>query len=227
MHSNDEECYVRLNSDSLHDLTGPVNRIGTIAELLVKRYAGQLDSESETLFGFIQESSSRLHKLVAGLKTYMRVLGRPGVRRSCDTNTLLADAKASIQPEIDENCAVVTADLLPEIYCEPSQIQYTFASLIENAIKFRREPRPEIHVSGTSKSNFWVFSVRDNGVGIDPKFLERIFGTFKQIENDQRWGSGVGLAIARQIVEQHGGRIWVESEPGAGATFYFTLPHAA
>jgi len=157
------------------------------------------------------------------LKTDVRVAGSAGHGRRCDANKLLAEAKASSQPEIEQSGAVVTHDPLPEVYCDPNQIGYAFASLMENSIKFRREHRPEIHVSATADENTWVFSVRDNGIGIDPSQGERIFGLFKRIHSDAHPGTGVGLAITRQIVEQHGGRIWVESQPGLGATFYFSL----
>jgi light-regulated signal transduction histidine kinase (bacteriophytochrome) len=220
-----DDCLVRFNSDSLHDLSSPANQIGTLAELILKKYQGALDEEAETLLGFLQSSASRLQSLIGGLGTYMRVAGGAGPARLCDTNKLLAGAKASIQPEIDQSGAVVTQDPLPELYCDPNKITFTFASLIENSIKFRCEYRPEIHVSAASGEDNWIFSVRDNGIGIDPRHAERIFGLFKRIQNDQP-GAGVGLAISRQVVEQHGGRIWVESQLGLGATFYFSLRQA-
>ncbi|HUE24915.1 MAG TPA: ATP-binding protein [Bryobacteraceae bacterium] len=222
--SSGENCSVPFNSDSLHDLMSPVNQIGTISELLFTKYRGALDEDAETLFGFIQSSASRLQNLLAGLRTYMRVAGAPSCCRLCDANMLLAGAKASLQPEIDQNGAVVTHDPLPELYCDPSQIGYALASLIENAIKFRCEHRPEVHVSAAAEENNWRFSVKDNGMGIDPRNGDRIFGLFKRIQNEGYPGAGVGLAIVRQIVEQHGGRIWVESQPGRGATFFFSLP---
>jgi|HubBroStandDraft_1064217.scaffolds.fasta_scaffold30654_2 chemotaxis family two-component system sensor kinase Cph1 len=221
--SASDDCYVRLNADSLHDLMSPVNQIGTLVELVLMKYRGTLDQEAEMLFGFVQNSASRLQNLIAGLRTYMRVAGAPSPGSLCDVNKLLAGAQALLQPEIDQNGVAVTHDPLPELYCDPNQIGYVFATLMENSIKFRREHRPEIHVSATVRDNTWVFSVRDNGIGIDPIHGDRIFGLFKRIRNDLHPGAGVGLAIARQIVEQHGGRIWVESQPGRGATFYFSL----
>ena len=219
-----DDCYVRINADSLHDLMSPVNQIGTLVELMLKKYGGALDQEAEALFGFLQSSASRLQDLIAGLKTYVRVAGSPSPDQLCDANHLLAVAQASIQPMIGQNGAVVTHDPLPELYCDPTQISYVFASLMENAIKFRCEDQPEVHVSATAEEDTWIFSVRDNGIGIDPKHCDRIFGMFKRIHNEGYPGAGVGLAIARQIVEQHGGRIWVESQPGFGATFLFSLP---
>jgi light-regulated signal transduction histidine kinase (bacteriophytochrome) len=218
-----DDCYVRLNADSVHDLMSPVNQIGTIAELLLERYRGMLDQEADDLFGFVQSSASRLQNLIAGLRTYMRMAGSPGPGRRCDANNLLMAAQTSIQPEIDQSGAVVTHGPLPELYCDPSQIGYAFASLMQNSIKFRREDRPEIQVSAKAQDKMWVFAVRDNGIGIDPAHGERIFGLFKRVHNDAHPGTGVGLAITRQIVEQHGGRIWVESQPGLGSTFYFSL----
>ena len=218
-----DDCYVRLNGDSLHDLMSPVNQIGTLVGLILEKHRSTLDPEAETLFGFVQSSASRLQNLIAGLGTYVRVAGAPSPGRLCDSNKLLAGAQASIQSEIERNGAVVTHDPLPEIYCDPNQIGYVFASLMENSIKFRRERRPEIHVSATARDNVWVFAVRDNGIGIDPRHRDRVFGLFKRFQNDAYPGTGVGLATARQIVEQHGGRIWVESQPDLGATFYFSL----
>lgn len=221
VHPMGEDCCVYLNSDSLHDLASPVDQMGTIVDLILRKYRGRLDEEAESLFGFIQNSTTRLQNLLAGLRLYMQVLGSPGSYRRCDANGLLAGALASIQPAIDQNDAIVTHDPLPELYCDPGQISYAFASLTENAIKFRSEPRPEIHVAAAAKDDNWVFSVRDNGIGIDPRNKERIFGVFKRIQNEAHSGSGVGLAITRQIVAQHGGRIWVESQLGLGATFFF------
>jgi light-regulated signal transduction histidine kinase (bacteriophytochrome) len=221
-----DDCFVRLNADSLHDLIGPVNQIGTLVDLVLLKYRGTLDLEAESLFGFVQNSANRLQALIAGLRTYVRVASSPNPCRLCDANALLAGAKASIQLEIDQSGAVVTHDPLPELYCDPNQICYAFASLMENSIKFRREHRPEIHVSASAQDNMWVFAVRDNGIGIDPTHGDRIFGLFKRIHNDAHPGTGVGLALTRQIVEQHGGRVWVESQPGFGATFYFSLRQA-
>jgi len=215
---------VRLNADSLHDLMSPVNQICTMTDLILKKHRDSLDDEAQVLFGFIQKAANRLQNLLSGLRTYMQVVGPRAAYRRCDAHALLAGALASIQRAIDENGAVVTHDPLPELSCDPSQIVYTFAGLIQNSIRFRRAARPEIHVSAAADGNAWVFSVRDNGIGIDPRHSERIFSMFKRVDPEAHAGAGVGLAVAKQIVEQHGGRIWVESEPGLGATFFFTLP---
>jgi light-regulated signal transduction histidine kinase (bacteriophytochrome) len=219
-----EDCSVRLNSDSLHELAGPLNQMRAMAELILKKYRGTLDDDAEVMFGFVQSSAERLEHLLAGLRTYMRVVGTGETYRRCDSSALLVSAMASTQQAIDQSTAIVTYEQLPELFCDPSQISCAFAGLIENAIKFRSERRPEIHVSVALDEDFWVFSVRDNGIGIDPRHSERIFSVFKRINNGAYPGAGVGLAITKQIIEQHGGRIWVESELGRGAAFYFTLP---
>lgn len=225
--SADDDCRVPLNADALHDLVGPVNQIRSMADLILKKHPANLDEETKALFGFMQDSSDRLQNLLTGLRTYMRIVGQPGPYRHFDANATLAGALVTIQPSIDRNDAWVTHDPLPEVYGDPNQICYIFASLIENSIKFRSECRPEIHVAAVGRENGWLFSVCDNGLGIDPRHRDRIFGVFKRIHNEAYPGAGMGLAIARRIVERHGGRIWVESRLGQGATFFFALPNTA
>src|SRR5580658_4236790 len=179
-----EGCWVHLNFDSLHDLSSPVNQMCSIADLILHKYQGKLDAEADILFGFIQNSTGRLQNLMAGLRLYVQVLGAPGSYRRCDANSVLAGARVSIQTAIDESRAVVTYDPLPELYCDPSQLGYAFASLIENSIKFRGAHRPEIHVAASAEDDTWVFSVRDNGIGIDPRHAERVFGLFKRLQNE-------------------------------------------
>jgi light-regulated signal transduction histidine kinase (bacteriophytochrome) len=222
-----EDICVQLNADALHDLVGPVNQMRSMADLILKRHRGKLDDEDETLFGFLQTSSDRLQNLLAGLRTYTRIVGRREPYRHFDASAILAGALATIQPAMDRSEAVVTHDPLPEVYGDPSQICYIFSSLIENSIKFRSQSRPEIHVTAIPDENDWLFSVCDNGIGIDPRHVERVFGVFKRIHSEEYPGAGMGLAIAKRIIESHGGRIWVESHLGQGATFFFTLPNTS
>jgi light-regulated signal transduction histidine kinase (bacteriophytochrome) len=222
----DDDACVQLNADALHDLVGPVNQMCSMADLILKRHRDKLDDEAETLFGFLQASSDRLQNLLSGLRTYMRIVGRREPYRHFDGNAVFAGALATIQQTIDRNEAVVTHDSLPEVYGDPSQICYVFAGLIENSIKFRSQCRPEIHVAAVAEESGWLFSVCDNGIGIDPRHCERIFGVFKRIHNEAYPGAGMGLAVTKRIVESHGGRIWVESHLGHGATFFFALPYA-
>ena len=214
------EWCVKLDSGSLHDLLGPVNQICSMSDLMLQKYRGTLDSEAEALFGFIQGSASRLQNLVGGLRTYIQTVGSHSPFRLCDANSLLATAMAMVGPAIDRSGAVVTHDPLPELYCDTSQISYTFAGLIDNAIKFRGKSRPQIHISAKARGDAWVYSFRDNGMGIDPRHHERIFGVFRRIHSDAYPGAGVGLAIAKKIIEGHGGRIWVESALEQGAIFF-------
>ena len=225
--SADDGACVHLNADALHDLVGPINQMRAMADLILKRNRGKLDGDAETMFGFLQASSDRLENLLSGLRTHMRIIGRREPYRQFDANAVFAGALATIQQAIDRSEAVVTHDSLPEVYGDPNQICYIFASLIENSIKFRSQCRPEIHVTAAPQESGWQFSICDNGIGIDPRHNERIFGVFKRVHNDAYPGTGMGLAIASRIVQRHGGRIWVESQLGHGATFFFTLPNAA
>jgi len=218
-----DDLGVQLNADALHDLVGPVNQIRSMTDLILKRRT-KVDDETATLFAFIQASSDRLENLLAGLRTYIRIVSQGGPFRHFDANAALAGALATIQHSIDQNDALVTCGRLPEVYGDPNQISYTFASLIENSIKFRSERRPKIHVAAAEVEDGWLFSVCDNGIGIDPRHHRRIFGVFKRIHNDEYPGAGMGLAIAKRIVERHGGMIWVESRLGQGATFFISLP---
>jgi light-regulated signal transduction histidine kinase (bacteriophytochrome) len=215
---------VCLNFDSLHDLSSPANSLCSIADLILARYRAELDSDAEALFGLIQQSGARLRNLLGGLKTYMEVVdsGRPPCRHSA--GALLTAALASLQAKIEAAEATVTYDALPDLDCDPNQITYLFASLIDNAIKFRGEHRPQIHVGAASAGDRWVISVRDNGLGIDPRHHKAIFGVFKRIYNDRYPGAGVGLAIVMRIVQQHGGDIRVESVLGGGTTVLIELP---
>ena len=222
--STASDCFVRLNSDLLHDLASPVNQIKTLTEMVLKKYRGALDEDAEVMFQHLLKSAGRLDNLLSGLRTYLRAVGTRQTHGRYEANALLADALASIRGAIEQHSATVTHEPLPVIDCDPRQISCVFASLVENAIKFRSEKKPEVRIAAARDADFWKFSIRDNGIGIDPRNWERIFSVFKRINNGTYPGSGMGLAITKQIIEEHGGQIWVESQIGGGATFYFTLP---
>jgi len=222
--SGHEEDWIALTADSLHDLGSPVNQICTLSDLIFNKHRGALDEETLALLGYLHTSANRLQNLLGGLRTYMRVAGPPPACCRSDGNMLLAGALAMLQHAIAESNATVTHDALPELWCDPSHITYALASLIENAIKFRAEASPEIHIGAFPEKETWVLSVHDNGLGIDPRYADRIFGAFKRIHNDLYPGPGVGLAITKRLIERHGGQIWVESELGRGATFFVRLP---
>jgi light-regulated signal transduction histidine kinase (bacteriophytochrome) len=216
-----------LTSDSLHDLASPINQVCSLSELIFKKYEGSFEEETRVLFGLLRSSADRLKNLMGGLRTYMQVAGEPPSYRVSDGNVLLAGALAMLQHTIAQSGASITSDSLPKLWCDPSQITYALASLIENSIKFRGPQRPEIHVGALSDKRTSVLSIRDNGTGIDPRYVDRIFGAFKRIHNDAYAGSGVGLAITKRLIERHGGQIWVESELGHGSTFFVELPKVA
>jgi light-regulated signal transduction histidine kinase (bacteriophytochrome) len=220
---SDEE-WVPLTADSLHDLASPINQIGSLMDLILRKHADALDDDAKLLLGYLQTATARLQNLLSGLRTFMQVMGTSPACRSTDGNELLAAAQAMLQHAIIQSDALITHDALPELYCDPAQITYALVSLIDNSIKFRGERRPEIHVGAISEKKRWVVSVRDNGIGVDPRYAKRIFAAFKRVHNDTYPGSGVGLAITKRVIERHGGRVWVESELGQGATFFMELP---
>ncbi|MGA2131773.1 MAG: ATP-binding protein [Bryobacteraceae bacterium] len=219
-----EEEWIPLTTDSLHDLASPVNQIGSLTDLVVKKYSAVLDEDAKVLAGYLQSSAGRLQNLLNGMRTYMQVVGTPASCRRSDCGKMLSGALAMLQHSIAQSGALVTHDALPELYCDPAQITYTLACLIENSIKFRGDRRPEIHLSAVPERKSWIILVRDNGIGIDPRYATRIFAPFKRIHNDAYPGSGIGLAITKRVIERHGGRIWVESQIAEGATFFVELP---
>ena len=221
-----DEEYLRLGYDSLHELFGPANQVCSLADLLIKQHGGRLDAEAVATLGLLRNSANRLRDLLAGFRLYTLITRQNVACQRCDANALLADALRSVRELIETSGARVTHDHLPTLYCDPAQIGYVLAGLIENAIKFRGQDPPQIHVSADSKEEIWVLSLRDNGIGIDTRHHRQIFELFKRVHNDKFSGAGVGLAIAERVVQRHGGRIWVESELGQGATISFSLPLA-
>jgi len=159
------------------------------------------------------------------LLAYSRVGTRGKPFQPTDCQAVLNQVLANLKVAIEESGAVITQDHLPMVMADESQMAQLFQNLINNAIKFRGKASPQVHISAEQKEKDWVFSVRDNGIGIDPQYYERIFMLFQSLHSREEYpGTGMGLAICKKIVERHGGRIWVESEPGKGSTFYFTIP---
>jgi light-regulated signal transduction histidine kinase (bacteriophytochrome) len=221
------ELAIPLSYDSLHDLVSPANQVCTLTSLLLKEYGNRLGPEADALVGLIQGSMGRLQNLVGGFRLYAQIVGRAAPYEACDATSLLAGALGSLQTALHGSGATVTQDRLPELPCDPAQISYLFASLLDNAIKFRSQQPPKIHISAVGNDDQWTFAIRDNGIGIEAKYHRRIFDLFKRVHNDAYPGAGVGLAIAERVVQRHGGRIWVESDLGSGATFFFSLPKSA
>jgi light-regulated signal transduction histidine kinase (bacteriophytochrome) len=219
-----QECFVPLYGDSLHDLASPVNQISTMFELFLKRQRKQAAGEEDPMLNLIRGSVARLQKFVAALQEFDRIAGAPAKQRLCEINGILDVALNSLDSSIRESNTQVVREELPRIECDPTQLAYVFSSLIDNSIKFRGEASPEIRISAVAQGDDWLFSVRDNGIGIDPRHRDAIFHMFKRLQGDRYPGTGAGLAITHRIVERHGGRIWVESQPGKGSVFFFTLP---
>ncbi|HLX12269.1 MAG TPA: ATP-binding protein, partial [Bacteroidota bacterium] len=164
-------------------------------------------------------------KLINDLLLVSRVATQGKELGQTDFNAVLQSTLANLRKAIEERNAVVTADPLPKAFADGTQMIQLFQNLIENAMKFCDGKNPEIHISAAQNGKNWIFSVQDNGIGIEKEFYERIFIIFQRLHDKSRYpGTGIGLAVCKKIVERHGGRIWVESEPGNGATFYFTLP---
>jgi PAS domain S-box-containing protein len=194
-----------------HDLQEPLRMVGSYVQLLAKRYKGKLDSDADDFIEFAVQGAKRMQRLIEDLLAYSRVGTRGG-------------ALASLKLAIDEAGATITHDPLPTVRADPGQLEHLFTNLIANAVKFRGSEPPKIHVGVRRDGDRWVFSVQDNGIGIDPKYFDRIFVIFQRLHERERYpGTGVGLAICKKIVERHGGRMWVESQPDQGATFFFTL----
>jgi PAS domain S-box-containing protein len=209
-----------------HDLQEPLRTVSIYAQFLAQRYKGQLQGDADQFIDFIVQGAERMQRLIHDLLDFSRVEARGAdffVRMSCDE--ALEDALRNLQSLIRESGAVVTRPRLPSITGDPVQITRLFQNLLVNSIKYRSLEVPCIHVNAERNGNDWVFSVRDNGIGIEPQYAEKVFGIFKCLDpRDKRAGSGMGLAICRKIVSRHEGRIWVESTLGKGSTFYFTLP---
>jgi signal transduction histidine kinase len=208
-----------------HDLQEPLRKIASFCNLLESRYADQLDDRANVYLHYIVDGAMRMQALVNDLLLYSRVTTRGMEFALTDTNDVLQEALANLDVAVAESNACVTHDPLPTAYGDTKQLARLFQNLIGNAIKYRGEAPPEVHVSVLKKGDEWVFSVRDNGIGIAPEYAERIFVIFQRLHTREEYGgTGIGLSVCKKIVERHGGRIWVESEEGCGATFYFSLP---
>lgn len=210
-----------------HDLKQPLSGIVGFLVLLEKRYKGKvLDEKAEEFIGNSIESATRMNQLIDGLLQFSKIDSNGKAFEKTGMNEMLEIVKKNLDKAITESDATITNDPLPIIMADPIQMVQLLQNLIANAIKFRNKVEPpRIHVSATNDIDEWTFSVKDNGIGIPKEQQGRIFEMFQRLHSiDEYEGTGIGLAFAKKIVERHGGRIWVESEEGKGATFYFTLP---
>ena len=208
-----------------HDLQEPLRMVSSYTQLLARRYRDKLDTDADEFINYAVDGANRMQILINDLLQYSRVGTRGKPLSPTDMDAVFEAARANLRVAIEESGAEVTSDELPTVIGDQSQLVQLFQNLIGNAIKFRKEEEPpRVHVGAENKGGYWLFSVRDNGIGIEEQYLERIFVIFQRLHARKEYsGTGIGLAFCKKIVERHGGKIWVESEPGKGSTFYFTL----
>ncbi len=208
-----------------HDLQEPLRMVAGFTQLLAKRYADQLDQSAKDFIKFAVDGATRMQRLIQDLLAYSRVTTRGGSPAPTSAGAAIQTALRNLQHALQETGAEVTYEDMPTVHADATQLTQLFQNLIGNALKFHGEAPPRVRVSATPQDDAWVFAVQDNGIGIDPRYFDRIFAIFQRLHTAERYpGTGIGLALCQRIVERHGGRIWVESTPGQGATFYFTLP---
>lgn len=210
---------------SSHDLQEPLRKIANFSDMLVHQYQGRLDEQAERYFSYITDGAKRLQTLINDLLLYSRV-GRAEMSMvPASLEEILKGTLSDLQALIQESGAEISHDPLPILQVNPYQIGQILQNLIVNGIKFHDHQSPRIHLSARREGKEWLIAIRDNGIGFDARYAEGIFKVFKRLHAKEQYpGTGIGLAICKKIIERHGGRIWAESEPGHGSTFYFTIP---
>ena len=222
--SNDElEQFAYVAS---HDLQEPLRTIASFTQLLERRYKGKFDKDADEFMDYVINASVRMKDQIEGLLEFSRVATREKTFKLVDMNNILNHAINHLKTLIKENNAEITYNSLPQVRGEADQLQRVFQNLIINAIKFKKENEPpKIHISVQKDEKEYIFSVSDNGIGIEKQYMERIFVIFQRLHTHEEYkGTGIGLSIVKRIIERHNGRIWVESKPADGSTFYFTIP---
>jgi PAS domain S-box-containing protein len=208
-----------------HDLQEPLRTVTNYVQLLARRYRGKLDSDADEFIGYAVDSANRMRQLIQDLLSYARIHTRGDAFELVSLAEIVAETLDGLQLALGESGAAVTWGPLPVVLADPSQMGQLLSNLIANAIKFRGADPPAIDLRAERRGSEWVVSLRDNGIGIDPQFFNRIFIVFQRLHGMSEYpGTGIGLALCKRIVERHGGRIWVESQPGRGSVFFFTLP---
>ncbi len=208
-----------------HDLQEPLRAVSGYIQLLQQRYSDRLDEKASQYITGAVDGAARMQRLIIDLLAFSRVGTRERTLEWTDMSKVLESTLENLKVGIREAGALITNDPLPKLNVDPTQMAQLFQNLIGNAIKFRSNRTPEIHIGAAKRPKTWLFSIKDNGIGIDPQYAERIFMIFQRLHTRRKYaGTGIGLAICKKIVERHGGKIWVESIPEKGSTFYFTLP---
>jgi signal transduction histidine kinase len=208
-----------------HDLQEPLRMVSSYTQLLEQRYRGRLDDDAHEFIGYAVDGARRMQRLINDLLEFSRVSTRGKPLQPVDANDVLGTVRANLSAAIEDAGALVTNEELPTVMIDPTQLGQLLQNLIGNAIKFHGAGPPRVHVAACEREGEWVFAVKDNGIGIEPEYFDRIFVIFQRLHVAADYpGTGIGLAVCKRIVERHGGRIWVESESGAGAIFSFTVP---
>jgi len=207
-----------------HDLQEPLRMISSYLQLIERRYKSKLDQDADEFIEYAVDGAKRLQNMINGLLEYSRVETSGKSFEPVDCEKVFGDTLANLKVAIEESNAVVTHDPLPTVMADRSQILQLFQNLIGNAIKFRSQEAPRIYVSSGRKGDDYTFSVKDNGIGIEEQYKDRIFDLFQRLHSRGYSGTGIGLSICKRIVERHGGKIWLESTVDKGSTFYFRIP---
>lgn len=209
-----------------HDLQEPLRNVAIFSQLLKDRYGGRLDRQADEFLAYTVEGAKRMEILIKDLLTYTQATQTSDKPITpVNAGEVLEKTLASLKVIIDEHNATITDDPLPALLVHEAHLQQIFQNLIGNSIKYRNQEPPHLHIGAAPEGSYWLFSVRDNGIGIDPKYSQQVFGIFKRLHSREKYpGTGIGLALCQKIVTRYRGRIWVESELGKGATFRFTLP---
>jgi light-regulated signal transduction histidine kinase (bacteriophytochrome) len=213
-------------SRAAHDLRESLRDVASYSQLMAETCAGRLDSDAQVFLERIREGAARMESLLADMVDYWATDAGDRLASRTDMEAVLSQALLWTDRQITERAAIVTHDFLPAVTGDFEILAKVLHHLIRNAIEYCATPPPRVHISSGREDSGWVFSVRDNGPGIDPAFQGRIFGVFRRLHGREHPGNGLGLAFCKRAIEWHGGRMWIESKPGAGSTFYFTLPAA-
>jgi signal transduction histidine kinase len=227
-----EEALIRSNEAlqqfayiASHDLQEPLRMIAGYVGLLERRYRDKLDDNANEFIDFVVDGAKRMQRMINDLLLFSRVDTKAKSFEKTEGRVIIEQVLANLQATIEEKDAEITSDTLPVIYVDSSQIAQVFQNLISNAIKFHGDASPKVHISAEEKEGEWYFSIKDNGIGIEEEYMNKIFVMFRRLHGRGEYpGSGIGLTICKRIIERHGGRIWVESNPDNGSTFYFTIP---
>lgn len=240
MKKNTDQLLLKLNEELLrsnkeleqfayvasHDLQEPLRMISSFTQLLSKRYSGQLDETAHEYIHYAVDGANRMYNLIQGLLAYSRIHTRGKDFTEVNMEKVMDQVKNNIRMQISEKQAEITVDQLPTIVADEAQMIQLMQNLLTNAIKFSKE-KPKVHISSKTENEHYIFSIEDNGIGIEPQYFQRIFQIFQRLlPKEQYEGTGIGLSICKRIIERHEGKIWVDSELGKGSTFYFTIPRS-